>query len=112
LASLLRRCLGNQELVNRIIGNFADQLPLSAQELESAVRQNRLSDAAAQAHALKGMAANLSADRLQKVVGDLEMTCAAGDRLLAVSDIARVRRETQRCLEFLASGALVTVEAT
>jgi Amt family ammonium transporter len=110
LASLLRRCLGNHDLVNRIIGNFADQLPQSAQELEIAVRQNRLSDAAAQAHALKGMAANLSADRLQKVVGDLEMTCAAGDRLLAVSDIARVHREVQRCLEFLASGTLVAVE--
>ena len=49
------------------------------------------------------MAANLSAERLQQVVDDLEMTCAAGDRLLAVSDIARVRREVKRCLDFLAS---------
>ncbi len=91
MAALLRRCLGNSDLVARIINNFADQLPVSAQQLEAAVRENRLHEAAAQAHALKGMAANLSAERLQQVVDDLEMTCAAGDRLLAVSDIARVR---------------------
>ena len=64
---------------------------------------NQLRDAASQAHALKGMAANLSAQRLQQVVDDLEMTCASGDRLLAVTDIARVRREVQRCLEFVAA---------
>ncbi len=101
LAALRRRCLGNCELVDRIIGNFADRLPQSAQELEEAVLSNRLREATAQAHALKGMAANLSADRLQQVVNDLEMTCAAGDRLLAVTDIARVRREVQRCLAFV-----------
>jgi PAS domain S-box-containing protein len=103
MAALLRRCLGNCELVGRILNNFADQLPQSARDLEEAVRANQLREAASQAHALKGMAANLSAERLQQVVSDLEMTCAAGDQLLAVTDIARVRREVQRCLEFVAT---------
>ncbi|HVU85972.1 MAG TPA: response regulator [Pirellulales bacterium] len=101
LAALRRRCLGNCELVERIVKNFTDRLPQSFQDLGEAVLTNRLHDAASQAHALKGMAANLSAERLQQVVNDLEMTCAAGDRLMAVTDIARVRREMQRCLEFV-----------
>ena len=43
----LRRCLGNCELAARIINNFVDQLPVSAQQLEAAVLGNRLHEAAA-----------------------------------------------------------------
>ena len=93
LPSLARRCVGNQELVDRLLAQFAERLPAVTAGIEIAVSQNHLKEAAAQAHALRGSAANLSAIRLQQVAGDLETTCGEGDHLLAVSDVVRVRRE-------------------
>jgi Amt family ammonium transporter len=105
LASLKRRCLGTQELVGRLVMQFAERLPGIATAIEEAVSRNQLKEAAAQAHSLKGSAANLSALRLQQVAGDLETTCRARDHLLAVSDVVRIRREVDRCLEFIARSA-------
>jgi PAS domain S-box-containing protein len=105
VVALTRRCLGNQELVGRLVVQFAERLPAIATAIEDAVNRNQLREAAAQAHSLKGSAANLSALRLQQVAGDLETTCGARDHLLAVSDVARIRREVDRCLDFIVRSA-------
>ena len=101
LTELLRRCLGNQELRSRIVASFVERLPTLVEELERAVSENRLADAAAQAHGIKGSAANLSATRLKQVAGDMEQSCRAGDSLYAAADMMRVRLEVDRCLEFI-----------
>ena len=48
LTELLRRCLGNQELRSRIVASFVERLPTLVEELERAVSENRLADAAVQ----------------------------------------------------------------
>jgi len=101
MALLQRRCLGNLDLVARLLNSFAEQIGKDSLQLAAAIRENRLAEAASLSHTLKGAAANLSADRLQQVAGDLEQTCAAGNRLLAVTDVIRVRREVDRCQTFL-----------
>jgi len=106
--TLVRRLPGNQALVERLLESFLNGLPAAAAQLETAVRSGRLKDAAAQAHALCGAAANLSASRLQQVAGDLELTCLDGDQLLAAADVNRMRGEIERCRRFAMSAAAVS----
>ncbi|HEV3137306.1 MAG TPA: response regulator [Pirellulales bacterium] len=100
--ALTRRCLGNQGLMQRILAKFVDRLPVLAGRLDETVRQGRLADAAAEAHSLKGSAANLSAERLQQAVGALEAACHDNDRAAAIATTARVCREVEACVEFIA----------
>ncbi len=102
LTALSRRCLGKQDLVERLVANFIDSLPRMAIVIEEAVYDDRYEEAAKQAHSLKGAAANLSALCLQQVAGDLESACVARDRLLAAGDVVRLQREIERCIEFAA----------
>jgi CheY-like chemotaxis protein len=100
--ALARRCLGNQRLMQRILSKFVDRLPALASRLDETVRQGRLAETAAEAHSLKGSAANLSAERLQQAVGALEAACQDNVRAAAISSAARVCREVEACVEIIA----------
>jgi PAS domain S-box-containing protein len=104
LEALSHRCLGNRDLMQRILPRFVDRLPAVVAAIENAFRQGKLGEVAAQAHALKGAAANLSAKRLQRLAGDLELACR-GNMATATACVEAVRREMDRCIEFAATQA-------
>ena len=54
----------NQDFVNRMLAKLADRLPHDLTRLEELIAKGDLAQAVPQAHAIKGMAANLSAERL------------------------------------------------
>jgi Amt family ammonium transporter len=106
-AELSERCLGNRELVERLVPKFVERLPAIARELDDAVRQGRLHEAAVQSHSLKGLAANLSAKPLHAAIRDLEAACAEHDSAGAALHLARARVEIDRCLDAAIQRAIV-----
>jgi HPt (histidine-containing phosphotransfer) domain-containing protein len=69
----------NQEFVNRVLAKLADRLPHDLTRLEELIAKGDLAQAVPQAHAIKGLAANLSAERLHFLAADLEVACRAGE---------------------------------
>jgi len=98
-AELAERCLGNWELIDRIVPKFVERLPQLAGRLEEAVRQERWHEVATQAHQLKGLAANLSAKPLHAAIRDLEAACGDADAARAILLLDDVGAEVERCLE-------------
>ena len=81
----VRRLGGNQGLYNILLKKFTAQNNLET--LDAALAENNLAEAAASAHTVKGLAANLSLPRLQAVAAELEQALKGGakdDELLTV----------------------------
>jgi Amt family ammonium transporter len=100
LEELAHRCLGNQELVDRIFRKFVERLPAAIRELEAAVSSGHTEVATTKAHTLRGSAANLSAHALRRSLGDLEAACGTLDMERVGVCISVLRRESRACLEY------------
>lgn len=72
LDELLERCLGNVELVQRVLQKFAERAPAELQRLQQALDENDLPTVARAAHLIKGIAGNLAAHRLHDLAAQLE----------------------------------------
>jgi PAS domain S-box-containing protein len=99
--SLMRRCMGNREFVDRMLRRFAERLPDDLAQLKSTVVAGVLDQALPLAHAFKGAAANLSAIDLQKAALELESACRKKDCEAATAAFAKLEREAGRCAKFL-----------
>jgi HPt (histidine-containing phosphotransfer) domain-containing protein len=86
--ALKRRCLGNLDLVQRVLKKFATQLKSDLAELERAARTGDAETFALVAHRVKGMSANVEARELNRQAAAAEQ-CA----------LARVVSELPQCLE-------------
>ncbi len=64
LEELKSRCLGNMDLVERVLTKFAGQLDRDLVELETAIASGDASQAAHLAHRIKGIAASVAARSL------------------------------------------------
>ena len=64
LEGLKARCLGNLNLVERVLAKFATQLDVDLAALEQAVLEGDIDSAAQVAHRIKGMSANVEAHDL------------------------------------------------
>jgi Amt family ammonium transporter len=104
-AALSVRCMGNQALIDRLLAKMADRLPGDLSELESAIRQRDLSAAARMAHALKGVAGNLSALPLQSAATQLEAACRQSNLAHANQLFAVLQRVAERLLAIMPAHA-------
>jgi CheY-like chemotaxis protein/HPt (histidine-containing phosphotransfer) domain-containing protein len=98
LDELLKRCMGNRDFMAKILDKFAHSVGADMERLEQAVSHGDLKTAAAAAHMMKGMGANLSAEGLRQAAMELERTCHDGLHKDAASALARLRDEVHRCL--------------
>ncbi|MBT0959840.1 response regulator [Denitromonas iodatirespirans] len=78
VAALLRRLGGNEALVRRLLRDFASSAPDYAAACARAVQARDAEALDAAAHALKGMAANISAEAVRQAAAALEGALAAG----------------------------------
>lgn len=90
LEALKSRCLGNVDLVQRVLKKFSAQLNCDLAELERAARMGDVESFALVAHRVKGMSANVEARQLNRRAAAAEQ-CA----------LARVISELPECLEQL-----------
>ena len=98
LESLLGRCLSDREFCAAFMQKFADRAADLSTQIEEAARSELRGELALHAHAVKGLAANLSADDLHFWAAALERSAQTGSREQSRSLAARVRAEIERCL--------------
>jgi CheY-like chemotaxis protein len=72
LPSLIGRCGGNASFAATIIGKFMARLPADLEAVRAAVRGDDSEKAGRLLHALRGLAANVSAEPLRRAVAALE----------------------------------------
>lgn len=101
LDGLRARCLGNSELVDRLLSKFDEQAQQLMNQIEESATAGDLQELSKAAHTIKGAAANLSAEPLMAAAAALEETAKAGELGAASSQIAGLRLEMDRCLEFV-----------
>lgn len=98
-ASLAERCLHNVELVERLIERFRSQTPDALDQIRRAIDARSAEDSRRLAHALKGVAANLSAEALRAAAADLEAAARLGDLSRGPAQAERLKQEFDRCLQ-------------
>lgn len=96
--SLAERCLSNVDLVERLIDRFRVQAGEAIDQIRGAVDRQVSEDARRLAHALKGVAANLSAEALRAAAADLETAARDGDLSRGAAQVDRLKQEFDRCL--------------
>ena len=72
LATLLDRCQGKTALCARVLTKFSERAEEYGQRIAKGIAAAEFSELARAAHALKGAAANLSAEQLQQAAAEIE----------------------------------------
>ncbi len=80
-----------EETFQELLNYFLDGALASMAKVESMSDAGDLAGLAAEAHALKGMAGNFGAARLEALAGRLEKACKAGDKASAADLVAQGR---------------------
>lgn len=77
--SLMKRLMGKATLKDKLVKLFVQDYPVRQKQLEEALAAGDLEPIASAAHALKGMAGNISGLRLQALSSSIETAAKAGD---------------------------------
>jgi HPt (histidine-containing phosphotransfer) domain-containing protein len=78
LESLYERCMGNLDLMERVLDKFEKRLPEELAELERLLDGGDAATIAQMAHRIKGNCSNVSAAGLRRAAEDIEELCHAG----------------------------------
>jgi len=78
-ADFLSRLMGDEELVREIIAMFLEDMPGELKILKGFVENGRAHEAGAQAHKIKGAAANVAGEALREIAHAMEQAGKAGD---------------------------------
>lgn len=101
LEALKRRCLGNLDLVTRVLKKFSTQLDSDLAELARALTGSDAQAFAMVAHRIKGMSANVEARDLYQQAATAEQ-CALDQAVSELpSCLERMRQERGRIAESL-----------
>jgi HPt (histidine-containing phosphotransfer) domain-containing protein len=101
-AALLDRLDGDTNLLEQILAVFLADCPARLAAVDAAMTTRHAAGLADAAHALKGAALNLSANRLADVAGALESAGHRGDLDAAPALVASLHREVTLLMELLA----------
>jgi HPt (histidine-containing phosphotransfer) domain-containing protein len=99
--SMLERVDGDEEVMGMVLGVFIEDAPLTMQTLRQAVEQGDAAQIRLTAHALKGAAANISAEELRSGAHDLEMLGVANDLAAVPGVFQRVETAMSRLMPVL-----------
>jgi PAS domain S-box-containing protein len=92
----VRRVGGNEALCRELVGVFLDRLPAQRERLAEALETGDLEKIRSEAHAVKGMAANISASQLREMAAEAERRAADGDPEGAARALDRLTEAFQR----------------
>ncbi len=102
LEDLKARCLGNMDLVERVLAKFTGQLDRDLEDLEGAVRAGDSPLAAQLAHRIKGIAASVAARSLFDNAASTE-ECALENELTELPEqLHRLQNDRSKLVESLA----------
>jgi HPt (histidine-containing phosphotransfer) domain-containing protein len=98
LQDLFQRCLGNLDLVERVLQSFEGNFEKDLDELEAALKARSLTSAAQIAHRMKGASSNVAATSLARELASMEELARNDQTTEAVARMGRLRDEWQRFL--------------
>jgi len=110
LDELLHRCLGHQDHLQRLLSKFEDKAGELLEGIEESVAAGDAERIAFLAHTLKGMSATLSAPCVRAAAAEMEQLARSKDLLGADECLEVLRRQVQRCLDFLPKAATGTAD--
>ncbi len=99
--ALLARCMGNIDLLARLLNAFEPEIGKELQLLDEAVAARDGARITEVAHSLKGAAANLSAEVLSDLARELENSSRRNEWQYHVDLVFRIREEFGRCIAAL-----------
>ncbi|MCL2701195.1 MAG: response regulator [Phycisphaerae bacterium] len=105
LPAALKRCMNNQEFLDRLLAKFAAKLENDVAELVTHVQAANPQKVAFIAHTIKGSAANLSAEALREAAMALEDAGKKNDFEIIPALADALVEQARRCREFVASRA-------
>jgi two-component system sensor histidine kinase/response regulator len=103
LSELLERVDNDRELMRDLLEIFKEEFPRRQEELHEAVKGADLKRVASASHALKGMMANLSANRAATLAGRLEQVANGTHSGQLASSLAEFDHEAEALLPMLES---------
>jgi CheY-like chemotaxis protein/HPt (histidine-containing phosphotransfer) domain-containing protein len=101
LDSLLRRCNGKSQLVEKLLGKFETSLKTQLQEMRSQIDRADSQAISRLAHSIKGASANLSAAAVTAAAAKLEKLGAAGDLASIEACVEQFENSVKECIDYL-----------
>jgi Amt family ammonium transporter len=105
-SSLLRRCRGKASLVEQLLQKFESQALEQLRSLEEAASRNDREAIARISHAVKGAAANLSAESVRASAMTLEGSAAALGEDELLRGIERLAASVRECVAYIPSACV------
>jgi HPt (histidine-containing phosphotransfer) domain-containing protein len=105
LESLLRRCRGKHALAASLLQKFESQIGQQLEAIRASIDAQDQQALARLAHALKGMAANLSAEPLRRSAEELERLGLSGGLDAALQSVAQLAEQVKACVAYAADAA-------
>jgi CheY-like chemotaxis protein len=99
--SLLERCMGNQDFLEKILKKFQDKALKDLADIEQSLQDGDTEQLRLFSHGLKGAAANLSAQSLRQAASEMEQLAKAKDLTNAQEYLEKLKNELNRCLNYL-----------
>jgi len=103
LEALRNRCMGNVELVQRVLDKFQQRIPEELAELENLLTAGNFEQVARVAHRLKGTSANAGAPGLREAAAEIENS----GREARVGDVSvgieHLRGEWEKYLDYVST---------
>jgi HPt (histidine-containing phosphotransfer) domain-containing protein len=99
LESLLHRCLGDRTFCALMLKKFSDRAAHQLAALDRAANARNTVELTREAHTLKGVAANISAEALRTCAARLEQAARAGQLDKAGVLVQQVHAQVDRCLQ-------------
>jgi HPt (histidine-containing phosphotransfer) domain-containing protein len=96
LDALLHRCMGNIDLVQRVLEKFQQRVPEELAEIEKEMLAGNIEQVARTAHRLKGSAATVSAEGLATAAAEIEDAGRQGRAADIPACIGRLRAEWKK----------------
>ena len=87
-AAMSERLMGDEDLIRAVAEAFLGDMPEQIDQLKALVAAGDVDRAAAQAHKIKGAAANVGGVALSGLAGDMERAGKAGDMAAIVQGLA------------------------
>jgi len=95
----LNRCMGNIDLVQRVLEKFQQQIPADVADLEKALELGDAERLARIAHRVKGSSATMSAEGLAQAAAEIENASREGRMTDVPVCIERLRDEWRKLVE-------------
>jgi HPt (histidine-containing phosphotransfer) domain-containing protein len=99
LQGLCERCMGNLDLVARVLDKFEQRLPGELAELEQVLELGDAAKIALIAHRIKGCSANISAAGLRQAAAEIEDLSRAGRVADVPACLRNLRQQWQRYID-------------